>query len=54
MQSSKILKGSNKNNYYYDEENMKKVFKGLKIINQITLEELYELANNSHKKNIML
>lgn len=45
-----ILKGSHKNNYYYDEENMKKVFKGLKIINQITLKELYELANNSHKK----
>ena len=29
---------------------MKKVFKGLKIINQITVKELYELANNSHKK----
>jgi len=45
-----ILEGSHMNNYYYEEENMKRVFKGLKIINKIDLGNLIELSNNCHSQ----
>ena len=47
---AQILVGSTKYNYYYEEENMKRVFKGVKINCRITLKELEELSHKSHEK----
>lgn len=47
---AQILDGSHINNFYYEEENMKRVFKGLRIINRINLGNLIELSNQCHSK----
>lgn len=44
-----ILLGSKENNYYYEEENMKRIFEDLKIRRKISLSQLIEYSHYCHK-----
>ena len=45
-----IINGCTKYNYYYEEENMKRVFENLKIIKKVNIKELLKIAEKSHRE----